>query len=83
MLKEQLNGTTQDSAVQRRPYGCAVMTPLCDAAHMLQVHSEAKQNLQATFKETDLFKLYQTDSDLSNMEQTGACSSSFFFFERG
>jgi ribosome biogenesis protein NSA1 len=78
LLKEQLNGTAQDSAVQRRPYGCAVMTPLCDAAHMLQVHSEAKQNLQATFKETDLFKLYQTDSDLSNMEQTGACS--FFFW---
>ena len=35
---------------------------------MLAVHSEAKQNLKATFKETDLFKLYQTDSDLSTME---------------
>merc|ERR1712078_754696 len=35
---------------------------------MVEVHSEVKHNLKATFKETDLFKLYQTDSDLATME---------------
>ena len=63
MLKEQL-------ASKDRPYGTCVITPLCEVEHMLNVHTEAKENLNATFKETDLFKLYQTDSDLATMEDT-------------
>ena len=54
--------------LEGKPYGCAVISPLCDPAHMVEVHSEVKHNLKATFKETDLFKLYQTDSDLATME---------------
>jgi prolyl 3-hydroxylase /prolyl 3,4-dihydroxylase len=67
ILRSQLDGSDTNSS---RPYGCAVITPLCNAEDMLKVHNEAKQNLKATFKETDLFKLYQTDSDLSTMEQS-------------
>jgi len=37
-----------------------VIDGLCDEERMLQVQTEAKENLTANFKETDLFKVYQT-----------------------
>ncbi|ETW04707.1 hypothetical protein H310_03863 [Aphanomyces invadans] len=40
---------------------------LCTVEHMRKVHTECVQELQSTFKETDLFKLYQT-IDLGNLK---------------
>ena len=49
------------------PYQHAVIEPLCDAARMALVKDEITRNLRADFKETDLFKLYQT-IDLANLD---------------
>ena len=42
------------------PYRHVVLTDLCDPDRMRQVHAEATTNMTATFKETDLFKVFQT-----------------------
>ena len=39
------------------PYKHVVFHNLCDANRMRIVHEEAKNNMTATFKETDLFKV--------------------------
>jgi hypothetical protein len=39
------------------PYKHAVFHNLCDVARMRLIHDEAKNNMTATFKETDLFKV--------------------------
>lgn len=39
------------------PYKHAVFHNLCDADRMRLIHDEAKNNMTATFKETDLFKV--------------------------
>ena len=43
-----------------QPYTHLVLNPLCDRDQMIKVQTEAKNNLSANFKETDLFKVYQT-----------------------
>ena len=42
------------------PYPHGVLRGLCDNAFLRRVREEAIDNLPATFKETDLFKMYQT-----------------------
>jgi Rps23 Pro-64 3,4-dihydroxylase Tpa1-like proline 4-hydroxylase len=54
------------------PYEHALLTPLCEPSHMDRIKDEITRNLRATFKETDLFKLYQT-IDLANLSPTGVC----------
>jgi prolyl 3-hydroxylase /prolyl 3,4-dihydroxylase len=49
------------------PYRHIVIQDLCDTERMLQVQHEAKENLTANFKETDLFKVYQT-GELGNFD---------------
>lgn len=49
-----------------QPYPHASLEPLCDATFMGRVKEEITRNLRADFKETDLFKLYQT-IDLANL----------------
>ena len=39
------------------PYKHVVFHDLCDSERMRIVHEEAKNNMTATFKETDLFKV--------------------------
>jgi hypothetical protein len=39
------------------PYKHAVFHNLCNADRMRLIHDEAKNNMTATFKETDLFKV--------------------------
>ena len=45
---------------ESQPYTHIVLDPLCDREQMVKVQAEAKNNLSANFKETDLFKVYQT-----------------------
>ena len=49
-----------------RPYTHVILHPLCEANRMIEIHDEAKNNMKATFKETDLFKVFQT-GDLATM----------------
>jgi len=46
------------------PFPHVVINDICDDRELRSVLDELKQNLEATFKETDLFKVFQT-SDLS------------------
>lgn len=58
------------------PYPHAVISPLCredgvagESATLMQVRDEIVANVTSTYKETDLFKLYQT-TDLANIDAT-------------
>ena len=51
------------------PYKYIVLSPLCNNERMRLVHEEAKNNMTATFKETDLFKVYQT-GDLATIDSS-------------
>lgn len=43
-----------------KPYTHAVLDPFCDPDSLRAVYEEVKNNMTATFKETDLFKVFQT-----------------------
>lgn len=43
-----------------RPYRHVVIDPLCTPEKIRQIHDEAIYNITTTFKETDLFKVYQS-----------------------
>eukprot|EP00603_Paraphysomonas_imperforata_P004548 CAMPEP_0114423178 /NCGR_PEP_ID=MMETSP0103-20121206/6010_1 /TAXON_ID=37642 ORGANISM="Paraphysomonas imperforata, Strain PA2" /NCGR_SAMPLE_ID=MMETSP0103 /ASSEMBLY_ACC=CAM_ASM_000201 /LENGTH=708 /DNA_ID=CAMNT_0001591823 /DNA_START=53 /DNA_END=2179 /DNA_ORIENTATION=+ len=51
---------------QSEPYNHLVLDPLYDPEKLRQVHEEVKNNMTATYKETDLFKLFQT-GELGNI----------------
>jgi|AntAceMinimDraft_1070359.scaffolds.fasta_scaffold05102_3 hypothetical protein len=50
------------------PYTHGVVAPLCSDARLRAVQLEMRENLTATFKETDLFKVLQT-GDLVTIDQ--------------
>lgn len=70
-------GSTETSDMYRvlhdnsGPYMHSVLDPLCEDETMRKVHHEVTTNLTATFKETDLFKVYQT-GDLGNLSEKDA-----------
>jgi hypothetical protein len=43
-----------------KPYKYVVLNDLCNADRMRLIHEDAKNNMTATFKETDLFKVRKT-----------------------
>lgn len=43
------------------PYPHCFINPICDLKFMKEVHRELTENMKANFKETDLFKVFQTD----------------------
>jgi hypothetical protein len=47
----------KDEHDRNQPYKHIVLNNLCDADRMRLIHEEAKDNMTATFKETDLFKV--------------------------
>lgn len=51
---------------QSGPYKHLVLDPLYDPEKLREVHEEVKHNMTATYKETDLFKLFQT-GELGNL----------------
>jgi prolyl 3-hydroxylase /prolyl 3,4-dihydroxylase len=50
-----------------KPYSHCVIQDLCNPDRLRQVREEVIKNITATYKETDLFKMYQT-GDLANMD---------------
>lgn len=50
-----------------KPYPHCVIKDLCDPELLRTVRDEIVENIQATYKETDLFKMLQT-GDLANMD---------------
>lgn len=68
-----LSPATQEAVRNRyaaaQPYSHAVIEQLCCPSRMAQIKQEITRNLRADFKETDLFKLYQT-MDLANLSLT-------------
>ena len=64
-LREDLTGrasvqTLRASYDASLPYNHVVLGGFCEAERMRLIHEEAKQTMVTTFKETDLFKVYQT-----------------------
>lgn len=51
------------------PFPHVVFDPLCDVKTLREVREEIKTNVKCNYKETDLFKLYQT-TDLANVDAT-------------
>jgi Rps23 Pro-64 3,4-dihydroxylase Tpa1-like proline 4-hydroxylase len=48
------------------PYKHMIIDPLCNIDRMKLIHDEVKHNMQTTYKETDLFKVFQTQ-ELGNL----------------
>ena len=64
-----LDASTHATAYRTaQPYPHARLADVFQESHLLKVRQELQQ-LQSTFKETDLFKLYQT-GDLANIDPT-------------
>lgn len=57
LLSESSVKTLNSEHNNSLPYKHAVFHNLCDADRMRLIHDEAKINMTATFKETDLFKV--------------------------
>jgi Rps23 Pro-64 3,4-dihydroxylase Tpa1-like proline 4-hydroxylase len=57
-----------------KPYSHCVFQNLCDVERMKAAHAEIINNLRATSKETDLFKLHQTTdfANLTTRDELGA-----------
>lgn len=53
-------GRLADACINSRPYTHCVLDPLCDASFLANVHRELTTSMKADFKETDLFKVFQT-----------------------
>ena len=51
------------------PYTHLVIDNLCTDSRMRGIHEEVKNNMVTDFKETDLFKVYQT-GELANLDIT-------------
>lgn len=51
-----------------KPYSHSFLYPLLSDNIMREIYNESKNNMTATFKETDLFKLFQT-CDLGNLNE--------------
>jgi Rps23 Pro-64 3,4-dihydroxylase Tpa1-like proline 4-hydroxylase len=57
-----------------QPYPHCVIPAICDPARLLAVRDEIIDNVAATYKETDLFKMLQT-GDLANMDKLDPASA--------
>ncbi len=60
---EQLNAQYQAA----EPYRHCVMRDLFDVSLLREVRDEIINNIQATYKETDLFKVFQTGGVLHTL----------------
>ncbi|KAK2080949.1 hypothetical protein QBZ16_000803 [Prototheca wickerhamii] len=58
-----------------KPYPHCVIPDLCDPALLTAVREELIENVEATYKETDLFNMFQT-GDLANLDGLDAAASS-------
>ena len=64
----KLTGSVNDLRYQEaQPYPHVVLSGLCEEARARALEEEAKTRLRADYKETDLFKVYQT-GDLAGLD---------------
>eukprot|EP01040_Poterioochromonas_malhamensis_P006332 gene6332-6819_t len=54
--------------ITSQPYQHSVLKPLCEPDFLKKVHDEITNNMKANFKETDLFKVFQT-AELGSIEE--------------
>ena len=71
-IREDLLSTSSISEIRQShdvsgPYTHVVLDDLCNEESMRAIHEECKNNMVTDFKETDLFKLYQT-GELANLD---------------
>lgn len=66
VLEDAAVPSRRESFLSSAPYGHCVIDGLVDDALLREVREEVIGNLEATYKETDLFKMFQT-GDLANL----------------
>ena len=69
LFSEESQNTLKAQFADSKPYRHVVMRPLCERKQMLAARREVLEHLGASYKETDLFKLYQT-ADFANVKAT-------------
>jgi Rps23 Pro-64 3,4-dihydroxylase Tpa1-like proline 4-hydroxylase len=74
---QDIDGTAVEALRQRNetatPFPHIVLEPLCESSRLRRVLEEVSSDLSFTFKESDLFKVYQS-SDLANIKPSQAKS---------
>ena len=60
MLSEQSRAALRKKVASSEPYTHGVLHDIADKGFMVKVRDEIIHNIQATYKETDLFKIFQT-----------------------
>ena len=66
LFSEESQAALERQFVESKPYRHVVMRPLCADDQMRTAQREVLEHLGASYKETDLFKLYQT-ADFANL----------------
>eukprot|EP01147_Barroeca_monosierra_P008427 gene8427-10216_t len=69
LLQPESRKALRKTYITATPYPHLVFDPICDKSHFTKVRDEIVENLETKYKETDLFKLYQT-TDLANIDET-------------
>jgi len=73
LFSEETIESLREQYVESVPYNHVVIKELCTDNVMRDVHEEAKNNLKANFKETDLFKVFQS-GELALIDNDGLLS---------
>lgn len=60
LFSDDSRSSLRDSLQNAQPYTHVVIKELCDPAVLRAVRDEVIHNISATYKETDLFKVFQT-----------------------
>jgi len=60
LFSDESRSRLRDELQGAQPYTHVVIQELCDPAVLRAVREEVIHNIQATYKETDLFKVFQT-----------------------
>uniref|UniRef100_A0A7S3R425 Fe2OG dioxygenase domain-containing protein n=1 Tax=Dunaliella tertiolecta TaxID=3047 RepID=A0A7S3R425_DUNTE len=75
LMSPQSRASLRTQYQQAQPYLHGVLRELLPPATLAQVREEIVNNIQATYKETDLFKVFQT-GDLGNLDSLDAEAAS-------
>ena len=69
LLTEEARHKFRKAYEEAQPYPHCVFDPICNKEAFARVRDEIVENLETKYKETDLFKLYQT-TDLASIDDT-------------
>ncbi|KDD76613.1 hypothetical protein H632_c160p0, partial [Helicosporidium sp. ATCC 50920] len=68
LLSSAAAALAREEVAASKPYPHLVLRDVCDPARLRLVREEVIEHLQATYKETDLFRMFQT-GDLANLDR--------------